>query len=109
VTLGQPEERFWSSTPERIFRFAGQYQRSEARRDYRAGLLASILVNVNRDRKGGGRPAKPADFFPTLEASREMPQAEIRARFLTAARAAQGAHRRAHGRRTDSSLDRGDH
>lgn len=32
--------------------------------DYRAGIISSVIANVNRDRKKKTQPYKPEDFVP---------------------------------------------
>jgi len=36
----------------------------EARADLRAGIVASVIANVNRDPKRRSRPYRPEDFMP---------------------------------------------
>ena len=61
VTLGLPVDDFWACTPRKFDDYATAHARAEDRLDYRAGLIASILVNQNR--KKNSRPVEPADFF----------------------------------------------
>lgn len=45
------------------------YSEREKRGDYRAGLVVSTLININRDPKKSSR-AKPEDFFTSLKPER---------------------------------------
>ena len=45
-----------------------QRKQTQDREDYRSGLLAAILCNVNRAK--GESPKQPADFFPNLKPPR---------------------------------------
>jgi hypothetical protein len=49
--------------------------------DYRAGLIATILANQNRNKSQ--RAVKPADFFPSLKVPhRKMSVDEMRTRVV---------------------------
>lgn len=39
----------------------------EVRGDLRAGIVASVIANVNRDPKKKGQPFKPTDFMPDYD------------------------------------------
>ena len=39
----------------------------EERADVRAGIIASVIANVNRDRKKRPEPFAPQDFMPFVE------------------------------------------
>jgi flagellar basal body rod protein FlgC len=39
----------------------------DERDDWRAGMIASTIANVNRDSKKKGSPYKPQDFMPKYE------------------------------------------
>lgn len=65
------------------------YMEREKRGDYRAGLVASILINVNRDPKKS-KPAKPEDFFVSLKPERRQQSPEEMRRFLLAMAALTG-------------------
>lgn len=43
----------------------------ERRKDLRAGTLAALTANVNRDPKKCPRPFKPEDFFVSLQDSKK--------------------------------------
>ena len=78
VTLGLPVEDFWTSTPRRFDAYAKAHGRAEERRDYRSGLIASILVNTNRAK--GKPPVNPMDFFggrKALDPDALMQKAEL--------------------------------
>lgn len=40
------------------------------REDYRAGVIASTVVNASPAKKRGARPVKPTDFFPATPTAR---------------------------------------
>jgi len=50
----------------------------EERADLRAGIIASVIANVNRGK--GHAPYKPRDFMPTFGESRRQSAQEIIAR-----------------------------
>ena len=62
VTLALPEHTFWDTTPKVFEAYSSAHKRNEDRADYRAGVVASTIVNVNRGNKRG-RPVQPQDFF----------------------------------------------
>ena len=39
----------------------------EDRADLRAGIVASVIANANRDRKKRAKPYEPVDFMPQFE------------------------------------------
>lgn len=58
--------------------------------DYRAGLVASILVNLNRDEKKQPRPWEWMDFFPHWkEPEPEQDEDEMLGMMLSFARSTQ--------------------
>ena len=57
----------------------------ESRADFRAGIIASTVANVNRGR--GVRPFKPGDFMPRFEPRPPQTPQQMRAIFAAAARA----------------------
>ena len=60
------EHRFWAMTPLQFHVLHKRYVQAEKRADYRSGVVAAILANVNRDPKKS-KPYKPEDFFPSLK------------------------------------------
>jgi hypothetical protein len=59
------DDEFWSLTLPQLGALLRRHKQTTDREDYRAGLVASILVNVNR--RPGSAPAQPGDFFPSLK------------------------------------------
>ena len=58
----------------------------EERADYRSGMIASVIANVNRGK--GGRRYKPQDFMPKFGLSKKQkPVKEMRNIFLQASSA----------------------
>ena len=45
----------------------------ERRADRRAGVIAMVLAEINRDADKRSQPFHPADFFPSLERERPEP------------------------------------
>lgn len=60
----------------------------EERADLRAGIVASVIANVNRGKKQ--KPYTPQHFMPDFEPESEE---QVAARMLTAAMAALGGNR----------------
>lgn len=59
------------------------YQEREKREDYRAGVIAAITINANRDPKKG-RTVEPADVFPSLKpVKRDQSPEQMRNRVLS--------------------------
>lgn len=52
----------------------------EERGDLRAGILASLLANINRDRKKKSDPFSPLDFMPVVQRNQEIDRAYDQAR-----------------------------
>jgi hypothetical protein len=50
----------------------------EERADLRAGIVASTVANVQRDRKKKPQPFKPEDFMPKFNKPRKQTPAELR-------------------------------
>jgi hypothetical protein len=46
----------------------------EERADVRAGIIASVIANVNRDRKKRPEPFSVQDFMPFIERTPEPPE-----------------------------------
>jgi len=44
-----------------------RFEAKELRHDLRAGVLAAITANANRDPKKRRKPYAPSDFFPALK------------------------------------------
>lgn len=47
-------------------RYRARQEAEQERADFRAGIVAATIANVNRDRKKRPRPFTPADFMPTV-------------------------------------------
>lgn len=56
--------------PREVAELHEAWEKRERRADYRAGVLAMILAETNRDREENPKPFHPADFFPSLETTR---------------------------------------
>jgi len=52
------------------------YNADQKNKDYRAGLICTILANIHRDSKKKAKPFEPEDFFPNL-AMKKKPQKEL--------------------------------
>ena len=49
------------------------WERREARKDLRAGMIVSMIANTNRDPKTNPNAFAPWDFFPSLEDMKPPP------------------------------------
>lgn len=61
--LALSEAEFWALSPVKFHALCRRLRTDEQRQDYRSGVLAALIVNVNTV-KGQGKA--PADFFPSL-------------------------------------------
>lgn len=63
------DEEFWRLTPRQFKALTDRLDESRQREDFRFGVLASVVANVNRDPKVRAEPWDPADFFylPDIE------------------------------------------
>jgi flagellar basal body rod protein FlgB len=59
-------EFFWSLTPYEFSKLVEYFKMNEKVKDYRAGIIATMIANANRDAKKKKTPYKPSDFFPSL-------------------------------------------
>lgn len=62
-------EEFSSREVSEWMAYAGISPFGEERADVRAGIIASVIAEVNRDRKKQSRPFTPADFMPFVDRS----------------------------------------
>mgnify|MGYP003304213559 FL=1 len=62
MTVRQLESKLEASELNEWMVFFNMEPWGAVREDYRAGIIASTLVNVNGGKKGG-KPAQPTDFF----------------------------------------------
>lgn len=60
----------------------------EQRADLRAGVVASVLANVNRDSKRRGTPFRPVDFMPYRQMDDDERQRDLSRRLRSALSAA---------------------
>jgi hypothetical protein len=63
--LGLSDEFFWSLSPNLFARLHERYRERLKHEDYRAGMIAATLVNVQRS-KDSDKFWTPADFFPDV-------------------------------------------
>jgi hypothetical protein len=69
---------FWSLTDYELAALVERHRESEKRADYRAGVIASTLVQINSE-KGKGAKFTPDFFFPSLQeesVQQDVPGAE---------------------------------
>jgi hypothetical protein len=79
VDLALPPEVFWSLTLEEFTVLWQRHEAREAMRNYRAGIIASLLFNANRGPKQ--RPVTWREFFPDgRQQPRRLTPAEVVAR-----------------------------
>lgn len=64
-------EEFGALSPAECAEIFDAWYRREQRLDYRAGILAMLIANANRDHKVRPFPFHPADFFRSLEELRD--------------------------------------
>ena len=64
--------------------FAGIEPFGEERADVRAGIIASVIANVNRDAKKRSQPFAPSDFMPFREKADATPPPPATPEDLTA-------------------------
>ncbi|MCC6426284.1 MAG: hypothetical protein IT435_05635 [Phycisphaerales bacterium] len=65
---------FDALTPDELAEYRGAWLASQRRLDQRAGVLAALIANVNRDSKRRRKPFVPADFYPSLgKTTRRLP------------------------------------
>jgi hypothetical protein len=60
LTFGE----FWTLTPADVLLAVNAHERRERSAYWRAGVIASAVINANPYRKKGTRAAKPEDFVP---------------------------------------------
>lgn len=48
-----------------------RWEQRERRLDYRAGVVAAVIANANRDPKRRRKPYQPSDFFTSLAPPRK--------------------------------------
>lgn len=65
-TVGELDAQLSSSELTEWIAYASIEPFGDMRADFRAGVIASTLANVNRDPKRG-KPTKPIDFMPFAE------------------------------------------
>lgn len=61
IDLGLSDDEFWSLSPKEFDAMAKRHQHVETMRNYRAGLAAAAIYNVNR--KPHSDPIDPLMFF----------------------------------------------
>ena len=63
------EKEFWALTPAEFFALTGRLSLQKRWGDFRAGIIAATIANVNRGKKK--KAYKPADFMPKEESRGE--------------------------------------
>ena len=81
----------------------------EERADLRAGIVASVIANVNRDPRKRPRPYRPEDFMPRFGAPRRQSwQEQLRiAEIITAAMGGEDRRRKDGHAARDHRTDQG--
>lgn len=69
----KPNE-FWKLTPAEFTKYANGYRRREKNNLYGFALVASVIAEVNRDRKKRINPYTPNDFMPKENQKRKPVQ-----------------------------------
>lgn len=60
--FGLSEAEFWKLTPAKFCALSDKFDAENFRCDLRAGIVASVIANVNRGEKT--KPFSPKDFMP---------------------------------------------
>ena len=68
------EDEFWSLTPVQFNALSGRYAQQQDWLNYRAGLIAAVIANVNRDPKKRRDPFTPQDFIQRTETEKPVPE-----------------------------------
>ncbi|MFA6364742.1 hypothetical protein [Methanoregula sp.] len=67
---GLTPAEFWDSTPAEFIPYIRERIKWKEEQDkmenFRAGTIAAVIANVNRDKKRRATPYKAYDFFPSL-------------------------------------------
>lgn len=72
--MGWTPQQLWEATiPEFLLSWRG-YQEQQKRADFRAGQIAQILANSNRDPQKTPDPWTAGDFFPSVRETRKPPE-----------------------------------
>jgi hypothetical protein len=71
--VAEIEARFSSREIAEWMAFASLEPFGEERADLRAGIIASVLANIHRDRKRRPEPFSPTDFMPFVELPKTAP------------------------------------
>lgn len=61
TVVGVPDRLFWTLTAREVEAVLDRHAELERAANYRAGLVAATVVNVNL--KKGAKPVQPRDFF----------------------------------------------
>lgn len=67
ISLKLEESQFWELTPFYFSKLQEAYEREQQRKDFRFGVVASILANQGRDKRKRSKPFEPRDFFKSLQ------------------------------------------
>ena len=62
--MGLTSEEFWKLTLVQFNAMCKRFQSREERMDFHAGLICSVLANINRDPKRKTDPYTAKDFMP---------------------------------------------
>ena len=62
--LGLSEQEFWRLTLRELAALLKRWRFDQERADWRAGMVASVIANIHRDRKRRSKPFTPQDFMP---------------------------------------------
>ncbi|AQU06109.1 hypothetical protein B1772_04745 [Dehalococcoides mccartyi] len=68
------EDQFWRLTLKEYAALLKHHRINMEWQDYRAGLICSVLANINRDPKKHTKPYTPADFMPQKNPTKMTPE-----------------------------------
>lgn len=66
--------QFWQLTPGQYYEMILIYKQEKQREELNAGIIASVIANVNRDSKRQKNPFQPSDFMPSIQAKPKQKQ-----------------------------------
>lgn len=76
LVAGLTHQEFWDLTPHEVALSIEAYHQREERADWRAAMVASVIANVHRGKRG--RPFKPSDFMPRQRRRAQSPEQQAR-------------------------------
>lgn len=69
--FGLSSDQFWDLTPPQFEALSERHDTRNERDEFYAGLVASVIANVNRDAEKRPEAFQPKDFMPSQRGSEE--------------------------------------